>query len=132
MCKIRLCDVLISYNAQRLHAVWKGNMKYKDEYESEIMQPIVWAEMPTKNGVVYPSYLEWLESKYAASRDSRQLSAVPSEEEIEKWYIDSYGIAKDLDGKPSWSSSIGYRTEGDLYEMLNDFCKWIKQRGIAG
>ena len=57
-------------------------MKYKDEYESEIMQPIVWAGMPTKNGVVYTSYVEWLESKYAASRESK--SAVPNDLDIHK------------------------------------------------
>lgn len=77
------------------------------------------------------SYCKNTSFEVEASRDSK--SAVPNEDEIEKWYIEKYGIARDLNGKPSWNSqSIGYRTDGDLYEMLNDFAKWIKQRGIAG
>jgi len=75
--------------------------------------------------------LAWNESRRISNTPI--LSAVPSEDEIEKWYIEKYGVARDLNGKPSWNSqSIGYRTDGDLFEMLNDFVEWIKQRGVAG
>jgi hypothetical protein len=105
-------------------------MKYKDEYESEIMQPIVWAEMPTKNGVVYPSYLEWLESKYAASRDSRILSATLSEEiNILKRVVGLTKVYLEMHMNNEHPQKSMLRLDRDLINEAEDF---LNKRGIAG
>ena len=106
----------------------KDSCPLRKEYKEETGDDATY----THDGIEYPkrNYCAWLEKELTASRDSRQLSAVPSEEEIDKWYADRVDLIK-RDGKYVWSYSLDYCTHGDQSDMLNDFANWIKQRGIA-